>query len=117
MVEVVRRRKCLVSKYYPKIRLTNCWLRFEVAGGSKIDCKLMKRVGFDVLEEYDVGLVVRSWRIWSLSSGYRKGCPWRLSRYLCFRSTASDLAERSRLPSKVDRMDQRATTVESSPLV
>lgn len=117
MVDVVRRRKYVVSKYYPKIRQTNCWLRFEVAGGPRIDCKLMKSVGFDVLEEYDAGLVVRSRRVWSLSSGYRKGCPWRLSRYLCFRSTASDLAEGSRLPSKVDRMDQRATTAECSPLV
>lgn len=63
MVEVVRRRKYLVSKYYPKIRQTNCWLRFEVAGGPRIDCKLMTRVGFDVLEEYEDGLEVRSWRV------------------------------------------------------
>ena len=48
------------------------WLRREVASPIRIDAKLVKRADSIVLKRYQDGLVVSSWRVRNLSSGYRK---------------------------------------------
>ena len=65
MADFARRPKSLVSRYYKRSGQPDRWLRREIASLPRIDAKLVKRAGSDVLKGYQDGLVVSSWRVQS----------------------------------------------------
>ena len=72
MADFARPRKSLVSRYYKRSGKVVRWLGREVASPIRTDAKLVKRADSNVLKKYQDGLVVSSWRVRNLSSGYRK---------------------------------------------